>query len=382
MGTASAAFVGPDNSIRMTPEPGTLFWPGTSWQDFSIEFWLYPAVLVDGETLLSWHGEGVNGDEVREQSLLCDVAGRRLRFMFRNLFAASPSLELRGTTPLVPRVWHHHLLRFDARYGLIEYLVDGVPEAVAYATDTGREGGSISPPRVDTGSVEPLVIGGGISALMDELRVSRSVVERPALSRLDNETGAATSRVFDLGFTGTSIQAIEAVYERPGDTDVYFYYRMADRLATQGHPDAPWQQIAPGRVDREVRGRYLQLRVELLPDGTLGRSPAVSSITVLYEPDLVPAAPARLIATAGNGSVRLAWSPVNESDVIGYRVYYGDRPGVYQAVVDVGEATEHVVTGLSNATLYYFTVAAYDRADPTRRSPFAREAGARPSALN
>ena len=383
-GAGSAAFVTPRSAIRLRARPGALFAPGTMWQDFSLEFWLYPASLEDGETVMAWSGKIVGDSAVSEQSLTVTVHNRRLIFLMENLFQGGKAheLELRGLTALLPRQWHHHLVRFDSRTGLIEYLVDGAPEAVAYATDSGRDGGSIALPLVGTGARDPLVIGGGIAACIDELRISRRFVEEPVLRRLRGETGVAVSRVLDLGLTGTSVSGIEAVFDRPPDTEVYFFYRMADRLKARGEIEGEWVQFAPGTTRLAGRGRYLQLRVELFPDGRLATSPSVSSITVRYVPDLPPAPPAKLVASPASGKVRLAWSTVNETDVAGYRVYYGVRPGVYQQVIEVGKVTQYEVGGLDNGTLYYFTVATYDTADSTRRSAFAPEVGARPSRLD
>ena len=70
----------------------------------------------------------------------------------------------------MPRVWSHHLLRFDGDTGLVEYLVDGRPEATAYATATGREGGTVFEPAV--GAAAPLEFCPEYSGLADELRIS------------------------------------------------------------------------------------------------------------------------------------------------------------------------------------------------------------------
>ena len=57
--------------------------------------------------------------------------------------------------------------------------------------------------------------------------------------------------------------------------------------------------------------------------------PAVAGVTFRYQPDLPPAPPAGLWASAGNGSVSLRWNPSSESDVRGYMVYYGYASGNY-----------------------------------------------------
>ena len=56
MGQSSAAFSGAPAGVRLRAPPGSLFSPGATWEDFTIEFWLYPATLSNGETILAWEG--------------------------------------------------------------------------------------------------------------------------------------------------------------------------------------------------------------------------------------------------------------------------------------------------------------------------------------
>lgn len=60
------------------------------------------------------------------------------------------------------------------------------------------------------------------------------------------------------------------------------------------------------------------------------------------------------------GSVNLAWNPVSDSDLSGYRIYYGTAPGTYSTSIDAKNVTAFTVTGLDQATRYYFAVKAYD----------------------
>ncbi|HZN55522.1 MAG TPA: Ig-like domain-containing protein [Candidatus Polarisedimenticolaceae bacterium] len=71
-----------------------------------------------------------------------------------------------------------------------------------------------------------------------------------------------------------------------------------------------------------------------------------------------------LVALAGRsalaGSASLAWNPVSDSDLSGYRVYYGTSPGAYTSSVDVGNVTQTTISTLTDCTTYYFGVKAYD----------------------
>lgn len=58
--------------------------------------------------------------------------------------------------------------------------------------------------------------------------------------------------------------------------------------------------------------------------------------------------------------VSLAWDRNTESDVAGYKIYYGTGSRVYNWFFDVGNVTTHTVTGLADGSTYYFAATAYD----------------------
>ncbi len=72
-----------------------------------------------------------------------------------------------------------------------------------------------------------------------------------------------------------------------------------------------------------------------------------------------------LLFSAGRalaGTATLAWDPVPDTDVTGYKIYYGTSSGTYPNVVDAGNVTTYSLTTLTDCTLYYFAVKAYDQA--------------------
>jgi hypothetical protein len=400
LGGGSALFNGKQAGIGLEAPPGALFAPGAVWGDVSIEFWLYPATLSNGETVLSWSGTAKTSKQgqpsLTAQSMRCFIRDRQLVWDFQNFFTL-PTGErlpviLNGTRKLLPRVWHHHLLRFNARDGLLEYMIDSVPEAIAHVTDTGSETGSIAVPRLGLEEAGPLTLGAGFTGFLDELRISRRVVQDPMIKRFAGTTGTATSNIIDLGFTATRISRIESVYDTPGDSGVEFYYQASDvwqnpkllKTPTDWVPFTP-----PGDFKDTLRGRYIQLMIVLYPDGTRNLTPHVSSLRVVYEPNEPPAPPAGLMATAGNGKVTLSWRAVNELDVKGYMVYYGSSPHNYlgtgaeegDSPVDVGTKTSIEISGLTNGSLYYFAVVAYDDSVPPQKSDFSAEVSSRPSRI-
>jgi hypothetical protein len=59
-------------------------------------------------------------------------------------------------------------------------------------------------------------------------------------------------------------------------------------------------------------------------------------------------------------AVRLTWESNMESDLAGYRVYYGTSSHSYTDTKDVGLSTTTDINGVINGTTYYFAISAYD----------------------
>ena len=162
----------------------------------------------------------------------------------------------------------------------------------------------------------------------------------------------------------------------------------SDTYDVRGTLGDNWIQFIPGTdFSENIRGRYIQIKVELYPDGRREYSPNIFTIKIVYEPDLPPASPIGLEAIPGNRRVTLSWLRVNEDDVKGYLIFYGEAPLHYMGTgsdqgdspVDVGNVTSIELTGLENGKLYYFSVVTYDSSQPPHLSDFIEEKSARPS---
>lgn len=81
-----------------------------------------------------------------------------------------------------------------------------------------------------------------------------------------------------------------------------------------------------------------------------------------------------------SAEVNLAWDPNTESDVAGYKVYYGLGSRSYDRVVEVGNSTSCVVTGLEQGRTYYFAATAVNTSNI--ESDFSNEVSAALSISN
>lgn len=391
-GGGAAKFKKNEGGIHLIPKDGALFGEQTLRHSFSMEFWLYPLHLDDGESLIHWEGHNTIGETLHLQEIDASIEERKLRWNFSNIFFSSDfeprTVSLSGRTPLVPREWHHHLIRFDAQTGLLEYLVDGKPEAVRYVTDSGKVEGSVLRPYIGESSRKQLVIGSDFNGYMDELRVLRDVVESPLLTPYSYTLGWTETTHIDLGDPGTEIHSISADESTPPETDIFYFYRLYDNREDAIRGDGEWVRFTPGRsFSPPLSARFLQLRFELYPDGEGRRTPAVSKVDIAYTPNLSPLSPRYVDADPGDGSVTLSWQPTTEGDTAGYLLYYGTKPERYRgddasagtSPIDVGDTTEVLLEGLENGKIYYFAVAAYDKVGRENRGPLSDEVSARPS---
>lgn len=392
LGTAAAAFRYSSDIISFSTGDGTIFSSAYTGGDFSVEFRLYPARLAEGERVLLWEGARLQDGRVYPQKLECGISGRRLLWRMDNFFRSPGgtflSLELRGSGTLLPRQWDHHLLRYDAETGLLEYLLNGTPEAVTYTTASRREEPAVFIPAPGSSEKGILKIGGSLVGMMDELRISRSFIEEPFLDTYRQQTGTAVTRVFDLEYSNSRLLRISSSPRKPGGTSVRYFYRVSNTLSGANSLPEAWREFVPGQnLEFEARGRYVQVMVELFPEGTGTLSPSVPELQIHYEPDLPPLPTSMLSAKPGDEKIELSWRRVIESDVAGYLVYYGFKPGNYfgtglpagDSPIDVGDKDSVTLEGLENGKLYYFAVVTYDSSNPPHYSGFSDEISSRPS---
>ena len=81
----------------------------------------------------------------------------------------------------------------------------------------------------------------------------------------------------------------------------------------------------------------------------------LTSFLVVLFPFFIP-------AMVHAGEVNLAWDPNTETDIAGYRIHYGLMSRNYDHVLDVGNVTTCVVTGLEQGQTYYFAATALNTA--------------------
>jgi len=417
--------------LVIEPQSSTaLFSPNTSIRDFTLEFWLHPLHMENGEQVFQWvsarpggfaHPQQrtalAAGGNFTFQRIIATSARNRLHWSFTNFFSSPDrmtniDINISGVTPLVPRTWSHHLIRFDADTGMIEYLVNGRPEAIVYATSTGREGGEVYTPI--TGENGSFVLGGNFTGMMDEFRIHGSFAPNAATRRYPLNGGRIETRAIDLGVGNNRVLMLEASggrtsvrdhrasrdFRRNGrfrfadDSEMHFFIRASNNPFRW---DNPWQPVTPGEPlpPGAVVGRYVQLAVDFYPSADGESSPFLEEIRIAYLRDEPPLPPSRLVAVAMDGAVQLSWRHSPNSNTQGYLIYYGTADNEFfgygaslgPSPISVGMRNSIVIEGLQNGTLYFFRVAAYSHRSSSHLlddsvsyhvGEFSNEARARP----
>jgi hypothetical protein len=430
-GTGAALFSTANNSGTLA-KPGSLsaplviephsraalFAPDSRIGDFTLEFWLYPLNMENGEQILSWLSshpyQGKDrGKDYAFQRIMCTAVKNRLSWSFADFFASPDAskylnVTISGSAPVVPKTWSHHLLRFDSATGMVEYLVNGKTQAIEYASSTGHEGGEVYTPIAGLGGI--FALGGNFMGLMDEFKIHGAWIDNPSTQKYKRQGGRIETRAIDLGGDSGSVIKVDASGGRTSITGMRVSgefqengrFRFADDTGMQffiraaGNPyqwdNTPWHVFTPGQnIDGSIRGRYVQIAVDFYPSADGESSPYLEELRITYMPEEPPLPPANLTAIALDGAVQLRWKNSPDVNTAGYLVYYGAASDEYfgeeaalgASPIDAGKQNSIFIEGLKNGTLYYFRIAAYDRMNPGsvpsfHAGEFSREVRARP----
>lgn len=382
-----------DEGLVLRGLSGSMFsTPGESGS-FSIEFWLFPSVTENGSILFQWRSSRTSVTGSFYQYIRSSIFRNHVEWTFSNIWTSSLGkpfdVTIAGRKNLIPGVWSHHELSYDAETGLLEYFLDGSTENVEYVTSTGHERGDVYPAVL--GAPADVEICSRFSGLIDEFRIRRKAAsfdsletKHAVLERYPASGGRFESQPIDSRALNSTLASVSVVKSEPAGTGTAFFVRSGDNFYRWTETEPAWIPVSPGEKISGVAGRYFQVAANLYPDGSGSNTPSVTSISLNYEEDSPPWPPVRVTARAGDGSVTLSWPASIDFDTAGYLVYYGDHSGEYLesgSPIDAGASRTFTVTGLKNGKLYYFSIAAYDASGPRYPGTLSQETYARPQAL-
>lgn len=400
-----------------------LFAAGRRVRDFSLEFWLYPLNMENGEQVLTWNSSRPKTEGgYYFQHIRCSAVKNRLAWNFGGFFTSpggeeTRAVTLNGSSTVVPKLWSHHLIRFDADSGLLEYLVNGSTESIVYVTNTGTEGGEVYTPMI--GGEGEFILGKNYTGLLDEFRIHRRYTGKQGrefgleggIQKYPPAGGRVETRAFDMGAESGVVLRLETLGGRislggnsrlnnyagggrlsfTDNSAIQFFIRTGDN--PYRWTDADWQVVETG-VDLApiFRGRYVQIAANLYPAADGETSPYLEELRIVYRPNEIPGPPSMLNAQVRDGGVDLSWRNPAGDRPDGYLVYYGAGRGEYfgtgilqgPSPINAGKRTSIRLEGLDNGILYYFAVASYRIVPGSGRTEefiigeFSREVTARP----
>ena len=322
LGSGSAAFTALTQGLEWEPGSDTLLGAGAAPGDFTLEFWLYPTRMSDGNGVFAWMGRQAVGGKQRDQGFYGEFFNQKLRWQFSNFFQAGgdePTLfTLTGLAPLLPHRWNHHLLRYDSHIGLLEYLVNGEVEGIIHTTPTGKESAEVWTPLCGDAQPTRMVLGRGFLGLVEELRLSRRFVTKPQLTQFTLERGRAWTEVVDLEQPGTRFLGITAEETLRGNSAITYAYRQSEAPFRADDLEPSWKSLSPGEsLPRNSLGRYLQMKIVLMPDGSGHRAPRLSSMELHYDVPSLPLPPTNFRVEPGDRSVTLRWNKLGNATAQG-----------------------------------------------------------------
>ena len=394
-GDGAAGFLHHSNLVSLKPLPGSVFLDDPLGS-FTIDFYLFPHSVREEKTVFSWYAPAI--DTGGFSGVRAYLKEERLFWEFEKVFFRRVSKEwvniiAREFHPTTLGEWHHHAIHYDAATGLLSLYLDGEESALAWLTEDGTEYGSLLSGRFSQYLKAPIIIGEQYLGFLDEFRISRGL---PIfyLGRYRDQ-GKLRSDVIALPSMGTKLVSITWDGDERNGTAIRVYCRFSESPFLPGELDEendrenpPWLQVYNGvLIERgSVKGKYMQWRAELF--GTENRyTPRLLSIDIALELDPPPEAPTLVDTVPTDGGILLRWIKNKESDIKGYKVYYGASSRFYfgkgsnagDSPVWVGDVSSYELTGLENEQVYFLSITAVD--DEDQESGFSQEYIARPSRI-
>src|SRR5437899_2191863 len=117
-------------------------------------------------------------------------------------------------------------------------------------------------------------------------------------------------------------------------------------------------------------GRSSSIQTSTTGRGSTFRSPPAPAAATPVAAASPPGAPTGLVASAGNGTVGLSWTPPASdggSPIVGYQIYRGTSSGA-ESLLDASDVSTYTDNAVANGTTYWYQVTAVTSAGEGPRS--------------
>lgn len=359
LGSSSAFFL-KNKKLVFNSNGDSLFSPGRILGDFTIEFWLYPTMITEDTIMFSWKGVNKVDAEFIPQKIKCYFEERQAIWEFENLFVpvdfSNNSIKLRSKSKVIPKMWNHYLLRYRSDLGMIEFLINGIPEDIKYTTETEKEDMVVYTPYVGNFSKSDIYIGEKLRGFIDEFRISEKFIKKPELSKFQ-KNGFFYSPVYDINGDSIILEKFNIKDNIIPETEISYKYRISDYPFLSENSNLEWIPIK--ETTENIRGRYIQVMGNLYSNGKRDLSPIIESIEINWREIPKPPPPQFLSSVSKKNALEIIWSDVKHYNIDGYYLYIGNESNNYIEMIDVGKNTSYTIENLIYKNIYYFSVRSY-----------------------
>ena len=419
-GNGYGGFFKSEHGVSIIPQEALWLGRVGDLDSFTIDF-RFCAQNIDSNSYIFSKVGNLLGEEI---SLKIFIHRGRLVCRFTNIFnddtGRSRSITMLGRQNIVVGEWYHFALSFDRTTGKLSRYINMVEDEVVYMTSNGTPYGQILVPSFNRLSkvpnLGPAHVGRGFRGYLDEFRISYVDIEQlkltshfnvnrfvgvDSIGRIPfNRPGLVRSEVFEFEHYGTRLISFDWNESLPNKTAIWFEFRISDYKFDETDSRVKWHRITKGQRDihclttndgTELRGKYYQWRANLIPSPDGHSSPILSRVRLQYRPTLPPIVPRDFrVVSAGDRSITLSWRKNVESDLGGYKIYYGANPDRFdgiithingrkidnsissgreiEVVIDNGVIEENMrlhnsnmlnFPRIQNTVVYYFSISAY-----------------------
>jgi Viral BACON domain/Fibronectin type III domain len=222
-------------------------------------------------------------------------------------------------------------------------------------------------------SVNALGLASGTYSGVVSINVGGQLTTIPLSLTVSGSTSTPTSTSTGLTSTPTSTSPIPSIQLNPvslnfsatagGVTPLAQTFTISNPAGgtlvwTLTEP-AAWLglNMASGTTTTEVDAVSASVGISGLVVGTYRTAITVSASGSSNTPQVIPVT-LTVTPPTTNGTATLTWTANTETNLTGYNVYMGTRPGTYGAPISVGTATTYTASNLTGGATYYFTVTA------------------------
>ena len=173
---------------------------------------------------------------------------------------------------------------------------------------------------------------------------------------------ASECLAFTVSPTALTFTADQGATNPPNQTLSVHRKRTSQTTLTDSG-NASWLIVSPATTTMTTTAQLtVAVNTSGLAAGTYNATTTIkvgtkATKTVPVTVTVSPSQPPPSAATA-----TLAWNPVTDPTLDGYKIYVGTTSGLYTRTITVGNLTSYTVDSLTTRTTYYFSVTAYNSA--------------------